>query len=188
MPSYVVHWSLLLGLAFTARAGLDSWQWQRPLPTGLDILGITEGQGFLVAVGHQGNILTSPDGASWTRRYSGVTNDLTHIVYAQGRFVATGTYGAIVTSTNGLHWEFGLPLTSSHLGGAAYGNGTFVSFTTGGPGQIFTSSNLLTWSAYNYTNRTTLRQVRNCNGIFIGTGAYGIVTSTNGINRMLKNV
>ena len=59
--------------------------------------GVTYGNGRFVAVGI-GDILTSPDGVSWTARASGTSNYLNGVTYGNGRFVVVGNFGTILTS------------------------------------------------------------------------------------------
>ena len=61
--------------------------------------------GMFVAVGSGGVILTSNDGVKWTYQISGVTTNISDIVYAVDKnlFVAiTGT--SVLTSTDGINW------------------------------------------------------------------------------------
>jgi hypothetical protein len=58
--------------------------------TGNQLNGVTYGNGLFVAVGRDGTILTSPDGATWTARTSGTGNSLLGVAYGNGLFVAVG--------------------------------------------------------------------------------------------------
>ena len=65
---------------------------------------VAYGNGLYVAVGDRGVIQTSPDGATWTQRVSGVETsggewNLYRVIYAGGRFVAVGEGARILTST-----------------------------------------------------------------------------------------
>ena len=85
-------------------------------------------------------ILTSPDGASWSVRPYGVTNDLTAVAYGKGHFVAVGSSGVILESGPVMH--LGLPKVLSP--GA-------VQFTLTGPVgqlcQVQTSTDFAKWVA-----------------------------------------
>jgi hypothetical protein len=70
--------------------------------------GLTYGNGFWVAAGDQGTLLSSTDGISWTQRFSGSspstlsTSTLLSAAYSETlqRFVATGTGGTILASSS----------------------------------------------------------------------------------------
>ncbi len=62
--------------------------------------------GLYVAVGNADVILTSPDGANWTRRQSGTTNQNLQGVASDGigHLVIAGTSGTILRSDGALNW------------------------------------------------------------------------------------
>ena len=97
-----------------------------------------------VAVGHNGTILTSSDGTTWTSRTSGVTENLYGVTYANSTFVIMGTSGTILTSSDGTTWTSRTSGTTIRLHRVTYGNGTFV--TVGLTGTILTSSDGTTWT------------------------------------------
>jgi hypothetical protein len=76
--------------------------------------GITYGNGYWVAAGDQGTILSSSDGLTWTQRFSGSgpstvsTANLLSATYSATlqRYVVTGTGGTILLS-NGSRTDFG---------------------------------------------------------------------------------
>ena len=85
------------------------------------------GGGLFVAVGDDGRILTTPDGAGWKSRSSGTFDHLRAIAYGNDTFVAVGDKGTVLTSSDGRTWT---KVTSANVAGdfraIAYGNGTFV--------------------------------------------------------------
>jgi hypothetical protein len=72
----------------------------------VDFRGLTYGNGYFVAAGEQGTIMTSADGTTWTQRFSGnspttvSTATLLSTAYSSSlqRFVITGTGGTILVS------------------------------------------------------------------------------------------
>jgi hypothetical protein len=70
--------------------------------------GLTYGNGYWVAAGDQGTLLSSVDGINWTQRFSGnspsalSTSTLLSAAYSETlqRFVATGTGGTILASSS----------------------------------------------------------------------------------------
>ena len=67
-------------------------------PTTDWLKGITYNNGYFVAVGENGNILTSPDGINWTLRYWDDSFDLEAVAYDSNNaaFAAVGGYGTIL--------------------------------------------------------------------------------------------
>src|SRR5262245_8554320 len=117
-------------------------------------MGVTEGAGLFAAVGWSGNILTSPDGLQWTRRYGGAETPFEEfwaVTYGGNRFVAVGfqstNFGAIAaTSTDGIQWEkFRLPIETTPRN-VAYGNGLYVA--VGSPVSMY-SRNGQDWTPLN---------------------------------------
>jgi hypothetical protein len=78
-----------------------------PIPN-VDYRGLTNGNGYWVAAGEQGTILSSPDGVTWTQRFAGnspatvSTSTLLSAAYSSvlQRFVITGTGGTILVSNS----------------------------------------------------------------------------------------
>lgn len=93
--------------------------------------GITYGAGQFVAVGREGEILTSSDGSTWATQSASQLNIsktpyLISVLYAGTQFVATGNYvginpstGFLLTSPDGLTWA--MQPTGANLYGIAYG-------------------------------------------------------------------
>jgi hypothetical protein len=67
---------------------------------------ITYGGGKFVAVGNDGKMAYSSDGATWTAVTNSTfgTDDINAIIYANGKFVAGGDHGTIATSADGASW------------------------------------------------------------------------------------
>lgn len=163
--------SLIALTIATAKADpLDNWTTSQivtnpPGFMGMQLLGITYGNGKYVAVGQyleddDGVIETSNDGLNWTmqttRDYSIL--DLYDVIYGAGIFVAVGWdyYGGnnIYSSTNGINWT---PHATqiSNIHGVTYGEGTFVAVgdglllngTTYTNQNIYVSTDGINWSA-----------------------------------------
>ena len=128
---------------------LDQWTWRNPLPQGNDLAAVAFGTGLLVAVGANGTILTSVDGAAWQERNSGTTNDLLGVAYGNGGFVATGLRGTILNSNDGITWNPRASVTNTDLLGVAFGNGQFVAVggIHGMSSVIVTSGDGVAWSS-----------------------------------------
>jgi hypothetical protein len=90
---------------------LDHWAWRAPMPPGDNVVAIASGNGQFVAVGENGNIITSSDGTNWISRQIGAAINFNGIAYGNGLFVAVGldvidsyVHGAIYISTNAVDW------------------------------------------------------------------------------------
>jgi len=92
------------------------------------------GNGTFVAIGEEGIILTSADGAVWTARTSGVINQLRDVAFGNGTFVAVGYNGTIIQSdsigpganfhngaTGPNAWTFSQGLAAVLVGGSRWG-------------------------------------------------------------------
>ncbi|MDO8331071.1 MAG: YncE family protein [Fluviicoccus sp.] len=109
---------------------------------------VAYGNGLYVAVGDRGVIQTSPDGAAWTQRVSGVETtggefNLNRVIFAGGRFVAVGEGARILTSTNGVAWTTASGSGSGNLYGVAW-NGT--QYLAVGPDNAVSSPDGVTWT------------------------------------------
>lgn len=58
-----------------------------------------------VAVGDQGSVLSSEDGATWAVRTSGTTLALNDVAFGGDRYVAVGQAGKILVSDDGREWD-----------------------------------------------------------------------------------
>ncbi|MBD2751600.1 T9SS type A sorting domain-containing protein [Spirosoma validum] len=126
------------------------------------------GQNLFVSVDYYGNILSSPDGVTWTFRKLG--SSFKAITYGKGRYVAVGT-GQAMVSTDGLTWTPSPPLLSVNFQDIAYGNGLFVA--VGVNGAIYTSPDGLTWTSRVSNTTNTLRGIAYGNGYFVAVGSGG---------------
>ena len=95
-----------------------------------------------IAVGGNGTVLTSLDGATWLKHSLGTTNLYYSVAWSGSTAVAVGFYGAISTSPDGVTWT---PRNSiaqevtpwSTLIGVAWSGSTLVA--VGVNGAILTS-------------------------------------------------
>jgi len=159
---------------------LDNWQsCSKPIEYG-SLDDVAYGAGSFVAVGDMGEILTSPDGITWTERDSGTEKDLRGVAYGAGSFVAVGDKGEILTSPDGITWTEMTSGAEKDLLGVAYGNGRFVA--VGSYGEILTSPDGITWTRRDSGTERSFNGVAYGNGIFVAVGQMGeILTSPDGI-------
>jgi hypothetical protein len=148
--------------------------------------GFTTNPPPFVAVGLNGNILTSLDGISWTERTSGTSNDLVSVTYGNSNFVTVGSFGTILTSSDGTSWTERTSGTSEYLYGVTYGEGLFV--TVGWGGIILTSSDGTTWTSRTSGTSKNLNGVTFGNNTFMIVGHHGtILSSSDGTTWTTRN-
>lgn len=95
--------------------------------------GVGYGDGIWVAVGNPNSQLwSSPDGAHWTQRNSGISADMDAVAYACGRLWVSAYSGDIITSSDGVSWTPEVTGVSTRLLGIRYLNGRLLAFGDNG--------------------------------------------------------
>ncbi|WP_221414169.1 immunoglobulin-like domain-containing protein [Paenibacillus sp. 598K] len=168
-----------------AASPLDSWTVRGPLPTGENLIDVAYGNGTYVAVGNNGVVMTSVDGASWTNQTSGITSNLKDVSYINDQFVAVGQGGKIILSDDGASWTSATNNDTSELTSVAYGNGMYVA--VGGFGKVLTSGDGASWTLNPNSpviGNSVLYAITFGNGVFVIAGNNGsdgtIYTSSDG--------
>lgn len=100
-----------------------------------------------IAVGANGKIIGSPDGATWTPRTSGSSANLNAVAYGNGQWVAVGDGGVILTSPNGATWTSRTSGVSTPLRGVAYGGGLWIAVGDSSAKTFLRSTDGITWVA-----------------------------------------
>jgi hypothetical protein len=140
-------------------------------------------------VGTGGVIVTSPDGADWTARFSGVTKDLNDVAYGNGMFMVVGDGfpfpdGTVLTSTDGVAWVNRSFFTGKNLRSLAFAHGVFL--VVGNDGFMYTTTDGVTWAQRDsgiYGDGRNLRNATYADGHWIVVGNNGlIITSTNTVH------
>ena len=121
-------------------------------------MSVAYGNGMFVAVA-QGdadkNIMTSPDGVTWTTRSGGGATSWNNVKFENNLFVAVGQGGTnqVSTSPDGITWTGRSSIAGSVWKSVTYGNGTFVAISQGNSGadpaptKVLTSPDGITWTA-----------------------------------------
>ncbi len=101
-------------------------------PLVAEMYGIAAGPDGYVVVGT--GLITSPDGANWTSRYSGdfIMHSLRSVVWTGQQFVAVGDSGLITSSADGVDWISRPSGTDVALLGVASSNGRLVAVGASG--------------------------------------------------------
>lgn len=156
-----------------------TWTKVYPLPaSGWETVIWASGLNLYVAVGENGNIMTSPNGSTWTLRTSGTTQFLSGIVWTGTQLVVSG--GAILTSPDGVTWTVRVATVAGGGTLSLAWNGSLL-VNVGGT-TIQTSPNGITWTARTNPSGADLYSVI-WNGVaFVAVGGAGaVLTSPDGI-------
>ncbi len=175
---------------------LDDWQQRSPLPTLESLNGIVFGGGQFVAVGSNGEVLTSNEGTNWTHQVSGASDHLVGIAYGNSRFVAISR-GLALASSDARTWKTTF-LSDTPDADAIYGlnlitflNGVFIGEAGGCvekhcQGALIGSRDGQTWTR---TEAPAIDCLSHRDGTFFASGGTGEIggsgksaTSTNGID------
>ena len=175
--------SLVIVGLIAATTMAQVWTKVSPAPTSVGLTGVAYAKNLFVAVGPNGTVLSSPDGASWTSRTSGVTKTLYAVSGNTSVIVAVGEGGTVLTSTNGITWTARTSKTASDLYGVAWSGTTFVA--AGYTSAIVTSTDGTTWTSRTLGTDTDLNGVAWGSGKFVAVGFDGmngtVNTSPNGM-------
>ncbi len=196
--NYLFVAALVAGMATVLGQAAPREPWLSAIPLTTNTLsGVTFADGRFVAVGDQGTILISTDGATWTPRTPGTDQvELYAVTFGPQGFVAVGgtrdsfRQPVVWSSTDGLSWTAqdvsALNLTWGNCFQAVtYGNGLYVA--VGGnatTNTVATSSTGVDWtlrsSRLSNSGLTPLSAVACGNGVFVAAGAW-LITSPDGV-------
>ncbi len=168
----------ILFIAFQCEAFADSIRWDKNLDIGVNSFnGVAQSPaGLLAAVGEDGVIKTSPDGAVWTGRKSGTTECFNGIVWGNDRFIAVGE-GVIAVSLDGIEWQVS---SSTPLNSVAYMGNRYVA--VGKFGTAVVSDDGVNWTSGSAETNETLCDVYFDGNQVIALGENGgVYTSFDGI-------
>lgn len=109
----------------------DAVHWSATVvtPTFMGFHGVGHGNGIWVAVGNPNSQLwSSPDGARWTQRSSGISADMDCVAYACGKFWVSSYAGQVLSSPDGINWIPDDTRVSTRLLGIKHLNGRLLAF------------------------------------------------------------
>ncbi len=138
------------------------------------------GNGYFIAVGINGTLLTSYDGVTWSTNFTNISQTLYGAAYGNSIYVAVGGGGVALSSSNGTNWTQRSSGTSQALHGVTYGGNRFVA--VGGNGVILSSSNGINWTSRTSSINVDLLAAAYGNGVYAAMGNNGkILTSSDGV-------
>ena len=149
--------------------------------------GVAYGNGRFVAVGNTRDVLTSPDGLTWTRHSNREISALAGLAFGNGQFVAFGPgLPEFFTSEDGVKWEKH-PLPAGYsLWNVAYGAGAFVFIAHDGRSNLLlTTRNFRTFTEARPVSQEfeALDAVTYADGRFVAVGdRSGMAVSADGVD------
>ena len=160
---------------------------------------ICRGNSLFVAVASSGDedrVITSPDGITWTSRFSSSMNDWTSVIYSKelNLFVAVASSGdsnRIMTSTNAIDWSSQVSASNNDWTSVCWSKelNLFVAVASSGTGdRVMTSPDGITWTSRVSSvdnNWTSICWSKELN-LFVAVASSGtdnrIMTSPDGIS------
>ena len=141
--------------------------------------GVAYGNGVFVAVGNDGYVAYSSDGATWSTPTQVGTNSWYSITFANGKFVAVGNSGYTTTTIDGQTWTTPVQVSglSQRLQQVRYGNGIFLA--VGYDSKSTTSVDGQTWTTPVSIGGNGMAVVFD-GSKFVATGRIGIKTTIDG--------
>jgi hypothetical protein len=148
--------AVVLGLVCGTLSGWGQTYWQNVTSPAIsdDISAVAFANGTFEAATAQGNVLSSPDGISWTSQAASPGTWLTSITYGDGSWVVVGANGTILVSDDLKTWVKVISPTNNKLNAVVFdaspyvnSSGSFVGsfLAVGDNGTILSSSDAKTW-------------------------------------------
>lgn len=103
--------------------------------------------GVFIAVGANGQIITSTDGLLWTARTSGTTQVLYGVTFGNGYYVVCGATGTILTSTNLTSWTARTSGTTAQFNEILYSDAGFIAVANAGTARISAANDGTAWAS-----------------------------------------
>ena len=177
-------------------AGIE-WT-QQTAPINRNWQAVTYGGGQFVAVANgdtSGQIMTSPDGQSWTSQsVSGGAVYWRSVVYGNGTYVAVGaerpfaSTDLAMSSSDGINWTPHTVDVNQWMS-VAHGAGVFVAVSKDGTNRIMTSPDGSTWTPAAAPEANEWTGITYAGGQFVAvaqTGTNRVMTSPNGFSWTLQ--
>ena len=148
------------------------------------------GNGLFVAVARTGDgtnqVMTSPDGFTWTAGTSAASGEWRGVAYGNGLWVAT-KYGGnqVMTSPDGFTWTArSIPGSGQSWTTVVYGNGVWVAVAESGASgaeRVMTSPDGITWTLQQAAGSDSKRWF----GLAYGGGKLVAVSLASGLDNVM---
>jgi photosystem II stability/assembly factor-like uncharacterized protein len=149
------------------------WHAVQSPPTTNDLQGVCSWNGSYYVTGHQGLVLSTADGTTWSLRTAPTTNFLSGIAGSLVGLVAVGDNGTIVVSPNGINWS-NVPIgTTNWLYKVRWVNGQLM--VVGQNGSLYTSPDAAAWQPRNTASTAWLTDVSWIDNQYYVVGMNGTV-------------
>lgn len=173
---------LTVGRRGLIKTSTDSHTWVTTSTEPIDLTAIVYAQGRFWIVGQDEAVISTVDGTSFTRAYTGRSNSyLDSIAYgsvAGGTFVATAGRD-VIASVGGTTWSYEETEIGSSLRDVVWGDGKFVAVGSGG--VVATSTDGFYWEEVATPGTSGyLNSVGYGNGRYTAAGFGDVYTSTDG--------
>ncbi|MBN1307406.1 MAG: hypothetical protein JXA18_05790 [Chitinispirillaceae bacterium] len=116
----------------------DGYSWSETEPFPSTLWQVSFGNGFFVAVGDSGTVMTSTDGVQWSLQSTGTSSRLMSVAFGSRRFVAAGEGGSILSSPDGHAWFDCSPGVDVEFQSVTFGSDRFVAI--GESGAVYFAS------------------------------------------------
>jgi len=167
------------GLIFTSPDAVTWTQRTVPGSSPSDLHAVTWSGTQFVAVGDNGTVLTSPDGAGWTRYNSYAS--LVGVASSGVVYAGVDAFGNIYTSPDASTWTLKTSVPGMNLGGIVWSGTQFVA--VGGGGTIVTApASGVTWTPQTSNSTDQLSCVAWSGTAFVAMGyTSNVLTSPDGV-------
>ncbi|GIW06311.1 MAG: hypothetical protein KatS3mg060_1116 [Dehalococcoidia bacterium] len=150
--------------------------WRVAVPAFLTNLATANDQ--LVALGPEGIILTSSDGATWEPQVTPVGKDLLDIAAGNGKLVVVASGDTVLTSVDGRSWIARSVEFTTNVFRIVFGNGRFV--IPERVNRIHTSPDGENWTSIRVNLNGRVNDLTFGNGRFVAVGEGFVASSTDG--------
>lgn len=154
------------------------WRWSNPTPSGHALYDLASTNGFQIAVGELGSILTSTDTLQWIPRTAPTAQALRSVAFFKDVILISGESGTLLRwDSNGSLQKASLDLpTSAWL--EALATSPSLALAVGDAGTAYTSSDGLSWRATTSPGTAWLRSASYGNGLFVVVGENGFIATS----------
>lgn len=179
---------VVVGLAGVIYTSTDARVWvSRNSGATSEIRGVTWSGSLFAAcrTGGTQNVITSPDGITWTPQTTVSAQNQNDIHFANGIFVCVGNAGTIQTSNNGTTWTAATSNTTQQLNGVTYDAASGLWVAVGVTGTVvYSTTPATTWTngTANTGTTKTLNEVAFFGGLFVAIGSGQTIITNSAAN------